>query len=120
MPTGVPVGEMAGANLAVGLSITQPRFIGPAFTVTNVPEVIYDTRVDKGGDESTGRIDVGGLDLQWVVTSDQPFPIDGLRPLVITVELSLTVVYCRQSQSTLDLFENDYQANVPGVILTLS
>jgi len=54
-----------------------------------------------------------------VVNSDQPFPIDGLRPLVITVELSLTVD-CRQSQSTLDLFENDYQANVPGVILTLS
>jgi hypothetical protein len=81
--------------------LTQTRFIGPAFTVTNVPEVIYDTRLDKGGDESTGRIDVGGLDLQWVVNSDQPFPIDGLRPLAITVELLLTVD-CRQSQSTRD------------------
>ena len=112
-------GGTAGANLAAGLSITQSPSVGPAFTVTKVPEVIYDTRVDKGGDESTGRIDVGGLDLQWVVNSDQPFPIDGLTPLVITVELLLTVD-CRQSQSTLDLFEKDYQANAPGVILTLS
>lgn len=108
----------AGAKMAVGLTISQRRFIGPPFVDSKTPEVLYQTRVDKNAHESAGQIDVGSLDLQWVVTSDQPFPVEGRYPLVITVELDLAVD-CRRSQSTLDLYEKDFQANVPGLILTL-
>lgn len=100
------------------MTISQRRFIGPPFVDSKAPEVIYQTRVDKNAHESGGQIDVGSLDLPWVVTSGQPFPVEGLNPLFVTVELNLAVD-CQRAQSTLDLCEKDFQANVPGLILTL-
>lgn len=108
----------AEAKMAVGMTITQGRAIGSPFVQSNTPEVIYQTQVDKNAEDSSGQIDVGSLDLQWVVASEQPFPVESTRPVFITVELDLSI-YCRRAQGTLDLFEKDFQANVPGLILTL-
>jgi hypothetical protein len=108
----------AGATISTQLSITQNRFGGPWFTDTSAPVQLFDPRVSKSADESTGQIDVGGLDLPWVLTTDRPFPIDGLSPVVISVQLLLRVD-CRRAQSTIDLFEKDFQANVPGLIVNV-
>jgi len=112
-------GASAGALLNAQLSLTQIDSSGSPFTQTSLPVQLWDSVVNKDSDDSTGQIDSRTMDLFQVLTSDQDFILDGLDPVIISVELDLRVD-ARRAEAMIDLSTGDFAANALAVIIHLN
>lgn len=112
-------GANAEALVNARLSLTQIDSSGSQFTDTSLPVQLWNRDVNKDSDDSTGQVDSSTMDLILVLTSDQNFVLDGLNPVVISVELDLRI-FTRRSEALIDLSSGDFAANALAVILHLN
>lgn len=112
-------GASAEALVNARLSLTQIDSSGSQFTDASLPVQLFTSDVNKDSDDSTGQVDSRTMDLFQVLTSDQNFVLDGLKPVIISVELDLRV-YARRSEAMIDLSSGDFAANALAVILHLN
>lgn len=111
-------GGSAGALVNAQISLNQIDSSGSPFTETSLPVELWNSEVHKDSDDSTGQIDSRTMDLFQVLTSDQNFVLDGLNPVIISVELDLRVD-SRRSEAMIDLATGDFAANALAVIIHL-
>jgi hypothetical protein len=112
-------GASAGALVSAQLSLNQIDSSGSPFTQTSLPVKLWDSVVHKDSDDSTGQIDSSTLDQFQVLTSDQNFVLDGLNPVIISVELDLRVD-ARRAEAMIDLSTGAFAANTLAVIIHLN
>lgn len=111
-------GASAEALVDARVSVTQVDSSGSQFSETSLPVQLFKSDVNKDSDDSTGQVDSRTIDLIQVLTSDQNFVLDGLEPVIISIELDLRV-QARRSDALIDLSSGDFAANALAVILHL-
>ena len=108
----------AAASMSSSLTITQLDALGKPFTDSSSPQTQLDRFASKDFEDSTGQIDYGGIDIADIVTTDQNFPLFGNGPVTIAVTLGLNI-FASSGSAEVNLFDKDFSANVPAVLVSL-